>query len=67
MPEPVALSILRADHPAHTPEAEMILVQVREGRVLLALDDGTALDLDARELASAIGATGALDAVRRAA
>lgn len=49
-----ALTILRADHPAHTPETETTMLE-RDGRdIVITLDDGIELRWDALELRHAI-------------
>lgn len=49
------LSALRAGRPEHTPEAEPVLVEVRDGTATLTLDDGETVAFDARELRAALG------------
>lgn len=51
---PVALVALRADHPSHVPEPELVTVERRGERVEVVLDDGVVLSLDAHELAHAV-------------
>lgn len=46
---------LRAGHPAHTPEAEPVVIDTdTQGRVVIELDDGEHIDIDAAELLAAI-------------
>ncbi len=49
-----ALMATRAQHPAHTPEAEPVLVEVQGDVARLALDDGATIDFDRRELLAAL-------------
>jgi hypothetical protein len=50
----------RAGRPEHTPEAEPVLVELAGDTVVLTLDDGDRLELDASELRAAIEASRAL-------
>lgn len=47
MIEPTLIMADRADHVTHEVEAEPVLASVRNGRLLLVLDDGATLELDA--------------------
>ena len=63
--DPVLVMALRAGRPEHTPEAEPVLVSRDGESVVLELDDGERLELDAAELRAAIDAPQAT--LRRAA
>ena len=52
--DPVLVMALRAGRPEHTPEAEPVLVSRDGESVVLELDDGERLELDALELRAAI-------------
>ena len=53
-PGPTLLMALRAGKAEHTPEAEPVLVSRDGESVVLELDDGERLELDAMELRAAI-------------
>lgn len=55
MPDPVPLMADRRGLPHRPPEAELVLVDVRDDCVALVLDDGETLTFDARELRTALG------------
>ena len=68
MPMVTTIEVRRRDHESHTPEAEILAVERHGSRVLLILDDGASLDMDADELATAIlGSRGGRASDRRAA
>jgi sarcosine oxidase gamma subunit len=54
MSDLTALVALRSEHASHEPEAELVTVRVEGPRVAFLLDDGSSLDLDVAELASAL-------------
>lgn len=58
MTDPTALIALRSEHPASTPEAELVGVEYDPGRITLVLDDGITLSFDALELHAAVTAPG---------
>lgn len=54
MPKTFSLAADRADHPAHTPESELVLIEHHGEGIRFLLDDGTSLDFDASELRAAV-------------
>lgn len=53
----IALAVLRTDAPACDPEAELVAVERHGDRLLLTLDDGQTLNVDAWELIGAAART----------
>jgi hypothetical protein len=52
----VLLMALRAGRPEHSPESEGVIVDTdADGSVVLELDDGERIEIDARELRAALG------------
>lgn len=46
----MVLHALKLEHPAHHPTRIEVVVEKRDGRTFLVLDDGTIVDFDALEL-----------------
>ncbi|HXH35733.1 MAG TPA: hypothetical protein VNJ54_15225 [Plantibacter sp.] len=56
MPHEQQIMVDRVDPTTGQPEAEMVVATVRDGHLLLVLDDGGSLSMDAGELAAVLKA-----------